>query len=282
MKLTFKFTFLLIIFLLYSSASAKKFPDTVNAEIVADTSQLETEGIIKLGVLYKVKPGWHIYWKNSGDSGLPTKIDFILPLGFEAGNLQWPIPEAYMRSGNVLDYGYENEVLLWTDVIVPPDYKKDVPIPVEVNTKWVSCEKICIPGKAEIKSEIIPKVESKNTELFNYWAAKLPKKNKNIDSTIKEMKIKGEKTLYTITLNFEEPVQNIEFFPIPGRSLEIEDITYSSNDSKTKEIKFKLSVYPGKVPESDQLDSVVAYTDSKNIRKGIEFPINISDLNVNK
>ena len=29
---------------------------------------------VMAGVLLKMPPGWHTYWKNPGDSGAPTKI----------------------------------------------------------------------------------------------------------------------------------------------------------------------------------------------------------------
>ncbi|MGI9535403.1 MAG: protein-disulfide reductase DsbD domain-containing protein [Thermodesulfobacteriota bacterium] len=280
MKLIIKFTLFLILTISGASGYANEFPATVTTKLVTDSSSLDTDGIIRIGVLYDLKPGWHIYWKNSGDSGLPTKVEFTLPEGFEAGELLWPLPSAYKRAGNVLDYGYEDNVLLWTNVKVPADYDKNKILPVQVNTKWVSCEKICIPGKAELKTEL--NINNKNYDLFKKWEAKLPERNKNIESTIEEVKSDDYQAMYTINLNFNEPVQNIEFFPVPGKSLEIEDISYSNKDSRSKEISFKLYIYPGKVLVSDSLDSVITYRDKYGNRKGLEFPINVSNLNAKK
>ena len=280
MKLIFKFAFLLVFIFTCSFALAEEFPNTVTAELVSDASSLDTEMKIKLGVLFKLEPGWHIYWKNSGDSGLPTKVEFTLPEGFEARNLMWPLPSSYKRAGNVLDYGYENSVLLWADVKVPPEHNENSVIPVTVKTSWVSCEDVCIPGKSEIKAEL--NLNNKKNDLFKKWESLLPAVNKNIKSTVGVVKIDENKSMYTIKLKFEEPVEDIEFFPVPGKSLELEDITYSNKDSKNKKIFFNLSLYPGKALKSDRLESVIAYTDKNGDRRGVEFPINISKVSGKK
>ena len=277
MKSNFSFVVLLFFIFTISSSVEAKYPESVQTELVADSSLLETQGIIKIGVLYKLKPGWHIYWRNSGDSGLPTQIDFTLPEGFAAGELFWPVPEAFLRSGNVQDYGYEDEVLLWANVKVPKDYDIEDPLPVEVKTRWVSCEKLCIPGKAEMKSLLNEQSLSSNYDLFKKWELMLPGDNTDIDTTIKETKIDGENIIYTISLDFKEPVENVEFFPVPGKAFEIEDISYSDSDSMTKEIKFKLFKYPGKLPQSNHIYSVVAYTDENEDRKAVNFPIKVSE-----
>jgi len=45
------------------------------------------------GVELKMAPGWHTYWRNPGDAGLPTTMTWTLPPGVSAGEINWPIPE---------------------------------------------------------------------------------------------------------------------------------------------------------------------------------------------
>ena len=168
MKLKLIFTIILISTVIYGFSD--DFSDTVKTDFVYDTSLLESSNIIRVGVLYKLKPNWHIYWVNSGDSGLPTKLEFALPEGFKAGEILWPLPNVYKRDGYIVDYGYHDEVLLWSDIIIPENYKQSH-IPISVNTKWISCEKICIPGKAEFIENLDLNHENK---LFNSWISKLP------------------------------------------------------------------------------------------------------------
>src|SRR5256885_17217339 len=66
---------------------------------------------VMAGVLLKMPPGWHTYWKNPGDSGAPTKIDWQLPDGIKAGEIQWPVPEKLTVEG-LTTYVYHNGVML--------------------------------------------------------------------------------------------------------------------------------------------------------------------------
>ena len=63
-------------------------------------------------LLLSMDPDWHVYWKNPGDSGLPTTVDWDLPPGFTAGPLQWPVPERFESDG-LVTYGYSGKVLLF-------------------------------------------------------------------------------------------------------------------------------------------------------------------------
>jgi thiol:disulfide interchange protein DsbD len=66
--------------------------------------------------------GWHTYWQNPGDSGLPTTIEWKLPAGVTAGPIQWPAPHA-LPAGPLVNYGYEGEVYLPTTLTVAPGVK---------------------------------------------------------------------------------------------------------------------------------------------------------------
>jgi len=250
---------------------SERFTNTVKPELVYDTSSIDAEHIIKIGVLFKLKPHWHIYWKNSGDSGLPTKIDFILPDGFEAGDLNWPIPNAYKRSGDILDYGYEDQVLLWSDVKVPNDYKNISDIQVGIKTKWVSCEEICIPGKAEFTENIDLKHKNK---IFNSWIPKLPSnKNNNFD-----IKVVSSDNNYEIIINNKGLTNNFKLFPNPGKAIDIESISYKDNGNNRSDILFTVTIYPGHEINTDKIDTVISYVDNENTRKGFNYSINIEDL----
>ena len=64
-------------------------------------------------------PGWHTYWKFSGDAGLPTEMKWKLPPGWKVGDIQWPIPLKTIDPGDIETYGYENEVLLMQEITPP-------------------------------------------------------------------------------------------------------------------------------------------------------------------
>ncbi|HZP94034.1 MAG TPA: thioredoxin family protein [Burkholderiales bacterium] len=118
----------------------------IEAELIAATTAVEPGEPLTLALRLKADRRWHTYWKNPGDSGLPTRIQWTLPPGFEAGPIQWPTPSR-IDIGPLANYGYEGEVLLLTDIRTPADVSGSVPI--QAMAKWLVCEQICIPGEAE-------------------------------------------------------------------------------------------------------------------------------------
>src|SRR5690349_10440439 len=65
--------------------------DLVKAELVAEAASIAPGGTVWVDLHLEVEPGWHVYWQNPGDSGLPTAIDWKLPSGFSAGPIRWPV-----------------------------------------------------------------------------------------------------------------------------------------------------------------------------------------------
>ncbi len=124
----------------------------VRAELVA----LAPEGVqpgkpLWLGLAITHKPEWHTYWKNAGDSGLPTTLEWQLPAGLQAGDIAWPVPRK-IAVGSLANYGYENTVLLPVPVTVLPDFKAPVlgnQIDITLRAAWLVCRKECIPEEGE-------------------------------------------------------------------------------------------------------------------------------------
>ena len=97
--------------------------EQVRAELLAYAPQGVVAGQpIWLGLQLKHQPGWHTYWKNSGDSGLPTQLEWTLPTGLFAGEIAWPLPKK-LPLGNLINYGYEDTVLLPVPLTLTPDFQ---------------------------------------------------------------------------------------------------------------------------------------------------------------
>lgn len=103
-----------------------------------------------VGVLMKMDKGWHTYWQNSGEAGLPTEIDWTLPEGFSAGEIQWPLPHKYNESGDVLTYGYEDETLLLVEIMPPARLSPGSSATLKARVRWLECERLCVPGSADV------------------------------------------------------------------------------------------------------------------------------------
>ncbi len=90
--------------------------ELVHATLLTDTATVQAGQKFHIGVLYKIEPDWHIYWKYAGDSGIPTEIEWHLPPGFQAGPLQWPLPSRDKEPGDLEVFAYGSEVLLYAEV----------------------------------------------------------------------------------------------------------------------------------------------------------------------
>jgi thiol:disulfide interchange protein DsbD len=97
----------------------------------------------------QMQEGWHTYWQNPGDSGLATAIRWVLPEGFVAGDIVWPYPQA-LPVGPLMNYGYEGEVSLLTQITAPADLLPDQIVTLQANTTWAACADLCVPGSATL------------------------------------------------------------------------------------------------------------------------------------
>lgn len=104
-----------------------------------------------LGLQIQHQAHWHTYWRNPGDSGLATELQWQLPEGLKPGNLIWPAPQK-IPVGSMANYGYEGTVLLVTPVQVAPKFKaNEAPsdITVQLHASWLVCKQECIPQEGD-------------------------------------------------------------------------------------------------------------------------------------
>src|SRR5262249_40493987 len=92
----------------------------IEVELIAESGRAQPRATVPVAVRMAMEHGWHVYWRNPGDSGLPPTIRWALPAGWTAGPIAWPVPER-LRTGPLVDYGYEGEVLFPVRLEAAPD-----------------------------------------------------------------------------------------------------------------------------------------------------------------
>jgi thiol:disulfide interchange protein DsbD len=120
----------------------------VKVSLVAETGAVQPGRPLSLGIRLLMEPGWHTYWRNPGDSGLPTRVKWTLPEGFVAGEIRWPYPVRF-TTGPLVSYGYERESLLPVEIRVPASIAAPE-VRVAARVDWLECQEACLPGKAEL------------------------------------------------------------------------------------------------------------------------------------
>jgi thiol:disulfide interchange protein/DsbC/DsbD-like thiol-disulfide interchange protein len=125
----------------------------VEARLLLDAAAAPPGATVRAGVLFDLDPGWHMYWRFSGQSGLPTEIQWsIVPAG-SAGPLTWPAPAVFREAdGFITTYGYANQVLLAAPLTLADS--GDGPRVVRAEVQLLVCKEQCIPGEVALYREI--------------------------------------------------------------------------------------------------------------------------------
>ncbi|MGH8460175.1 MAG: protein-disulfide reductase DsbD family protein [Stenotrophobium sp.] len=120
----------------------------VEASLVAEQNAF-TPGENWVALRLKPDSGWHTYWQNPGDSGLPTKLEWTLPDSISAGAIHWPYPQRFALGGLAI-YGYGAETLHLVPIEVPANWPQNQPLTLHAKAQWLVCADVCIPGKADL------------------------------------------------------------------------------------------------------------------------------------
>src|SRR5262249_40015247 len=120
----------------------------VAADLIAEKAAAVPGTVLTVAVRERIEPNWHTYWANPGDSGEPTSIAWTLPEGFSAGPILWPLPHI-IEVGPLVEYGFDGEILLLTDIRVPHDAKGSVTLAAKVS--YLVCKDICVPEAADVQ-----------------------------------------------------------------------------------------------------------------------------------
>ncbi len=213
----------------------------VKAELVAGTSAVVPGKPFTIGLLLRMAPHWHTYWKYSGDAGLPTEIHWHLPQGWKAGEIQWPIPLKTADPGDIQTYGYQDEVMLMQTITPAPAIDKSA-VTLSADANWLVCEKICVPGSATLQIELpVSKTgEPKNTELFERYRRLLPQNWPGPDVAKAAWSHAGSALRLRLMSAALASHPSVDFFPLPPDRVVI---GHPEIESRNKdEIVFRISL----------------------------------------
>jgi thiol:disulfide interchange protein len=138
----------------------------VMVSLVTETRNIVPGQPFHVALRQQIEPGWHTYWSNPGDSGLPTTIEWALPRGFKADPIVWPAPKR-IDYGPIVDYGYENETLLAATIDVPSNVTLGTDVVLSAHASWLACSDNCVPEDAEVKISVPVAAQA---EPDPYWA----------------------------------------------------------------------------------------------------------------
>lgn len=269
-------TGLILALCLSSAALAQEEKDLVQARLVADIAAIRPAQPFTVGIHFTIKPDWHIYWKHSGDSGVPTSVKFRLPKGFTESELQWPVPRAFSQPGGLRDYGYENTVMLLTTITPPATLKPGTSITLEAHAEWLVCHKVCLPGDQKLtltlpvgQPDAAP-LKGEFARLIHEWLARVPVDAQSSASPVK-VEVDGQfppGEYQVIVRPRQDVLRDVALYPMPPDSLSVGQIEVHP-DRAGATITFKALLLAGAELKEPAFPIVIGFADPADQRRGV-------------
>lgn len=179
-KTVFSYVFLFIVAALPLNLFAQFGDPHTKVSVISEVKSIQPGKSFWVAVRLKMDDHWHIYWRNPGDTGLETAVEWQLPEGFTVGELQWPAPERIEEPPLVI-YGYHGEIFLLSKIYVPKDVDAGSIVRLKAKVGWLECDDVCIPGEGEVELELPVKPESPQADtrwqqIFADARIRLPRK----------------------------------------------------------------------------------------------------------
>ena len=200
------------------AASTVVTTDQVRAELMAWAPQgVEPGKPVWVGLQIAHQPEWHTYWKNAGDSGLPTVLEWQLPAGITAGDIAWPTP-VKIPIGTLANYGYENTVLLPVPLTVAKGFNGSQ-LDIKLKAAWLVCKKECIPQEGDFSLSI--PVKSSTALQGNLFQAAFDAAPKPLAAGASQIEVSGKVIKVALSgLPASLAGKTLAFFPETGSVIE--------------------------------------------------------------
>lgn len=241
----------------------------VSAKLIAEDTSIQPGHPTWVALHLKLADGWHVYWKNPGDAGVPVKIEWQLPSGIKVGELEWPYPEQFDLEG-LIGYGYHNDLAIMVPIIADQSNEIGQSLELKGNVEWLVCsDSMCQPGSQlvslllPIKSEI-PHPDPKLINFFEDARRKIPK-----ELTIKSQ-FSGDGI--EIQMNASDPQSTligVNFFPEQQGILDLSHLPTASKKEDSHVVNLKL------LPTSESIlkGVLVLHTEQEGKRESQSFAI---------
>lgn len=232
-------------------AAISQTSDRGKVDLIAEVQSIQPGQSFSVGLLFELEEGWHTYWINPGDSGLPVSVSWELPPGFSAGDIQWPYPSR-LGTDTVANFGYENEVLLITDIQTSPAVTQGEIITIKAKVEWLICKEECLPEQSTLSISL--PVGNKAPISNPLWKEKFTDSRKKLPITSQDWTVNAAVDKDHILLSISSPswfrnkMKDIHFFP---EQIGLFDYSSPQRLEKTEEgylLLAKLSVLALEIP----------------------------------
>ena len=191
-----------------------------SAELLSGSASYQAGKTLTFGIRLTVEPGWHSYWVNPGEGGMPLKVKWTLPEGWTAGELQQPVPKRFM-TGELPGFGYEGEAVFLVDLTPPAAASGEALCKVKLS--WLTCdESACVPGDVELSVKLSAgdAAAGKDAPAIAAAAKKIPHSAEGV-----QLQVEPEGDTLTLTVNAPEAfdLEGAKAFPATFQVIDAAD-----------------------------------------------------------
>ena len=148
----------------YAGELARQQTEHTQVSVVSRYKQLIPGQVQYFALRLQPESGWHTYWRNPGEVGKATQVEWQLPKGIKAGELVWPMPKRKQELGGV-SFVYPGSVLLPLAMAVGENLDFDQETHRFVaEVSWLVCKDVCIPESARLEFSMSVAIPSVNSE----------------------------------------------------------------------------------------------------------------------
>ncbi len=157
--------------------------------LIAESNAVGSANTVRLGLHFKMKPGWKIYWRSPGDAGFPPRPNWAGSKNLGDIKIDWPAPTRFSVLG-LETIGYKKEVVL--PLTLKP-IEPGKPLSINASVPYLTCEEICVPYEAKLTLALPAGPETSSIEgfLVNKFVSLVPKKVTGATSQIDSVSVIG-------------------------------------------------------------------------------------------
>jgi len=226
-------------------------------------------------------PGWHTYWRNGGDTGLPTTVTWTLPSGVSAGEIQWPIPEKTVTplgDNPLYTYDYEGQVVLLVPIKLAADLRPG-PVQLSAEVGWMECKESCVPCKKRVSASLTVGSEDKPSTNYDFVASEQPKLPHPLPDAQAAAKWEGaaKDNPRAIIIDCTFAVNDLrnkpdDFFPYEKQGVEVQGAT-EILPGEPGHLRLRKLVKKGEGPWPERLSGILVYTKNLKMPEAMEVDL---------
>src|SRR5271168_789660 len=249
--------------------------DNVKSRLVSEVSSVAPGQVFWVALELKIRDGWHTYWRNPGDSGEATKLQWQLPPGFAAGDIVWTTPHRF-EIAPLVKYGYAKRAVHLVQITSPNDLKSGTPVSLAAKVSWLVCSDVCIPESADLQLKLpvntLPGAnDPAESSLFAAARSELP----SAQPAATTARIQGDRLVITLGPAWGaalSAIKSLQFFPYAEGGIEYAAPQTLTRGKDAIELSMKVGYQP---PKAGAIRGVLVATE-QNGAESQAVPIEIA------